>query len=54
MKIRPKATKLEVRKHSFFQRVWKNWNQLPEKAVKAENLNKFKNRLMETRIFKDQ
>ena len=39
-----KATKL-VRINAFSQRIINDWNSLPEKVVKAESLNIFKNRL---------
>ena len=51
-KIRPKHTRLNIRKYSYFCRIWKEWNKLPETVVKAHTLNTFKSELMKTRIFK--
>ncbi|KAJ8027222.1 hypothetical protein HOLleu_32304 [Holothuria leucospilota] len=53
-RITPPTVRLEVRRNSFFSRVWKTWNKLPEKVVTAPTLNTFKNRLMECGIFKGQ
>ena len=39
-----KATKV-VRSNAFSQRVVNDWNSLPERVIKAESLNLFKNRL---------
>ncbi len=52
LKIRPKYARLESRRNSFFIRLWKYWNELPEDVVKADSVNIFKNRLQTTRIFK--
>ena len=44
-KMRPKSTRLEVRRNSYFCRIWKTWNTLPEKLIEAPTLNQFKNGL---------
>ena len=51
-RIRPSRVRLDVRKHTFFKRVWKIWNRLSEDVVSAPTLNIFKNRLENSRIFK--
>ena len=51
-KIRPEHTRLDVRKNSYFCRVWKTWNELSEKVVNAPTLNQFKSELMKDGIFK--
>ena len=51
-KIRPASVRLEVRKNSYFNRIWKDWNRLPESAVSAPTLNMFKNNLEQSGIFK--
>ena len=51
-KIRPSSVRLDVRKYTFFKRVWKTWNKLPEEAVSAPTLSLFKTRLENSRIFK--
>ena len=50
LKIRPRASKLEVRRNSFFCRIWKKWNLLPEKVIRAPTTNSFKNGLKECGI----
>ena len=51
-KIRPVIAKLDVRKYSFVNRVWKYWNRLPDDVVMASTLLKFKSGLRNSRIFK--
>ena len=41
-RIRPPTVRLEVRRNSYFNRVWKTWNKLPENVVTAPTLNTFK------------
>ena len=41
-KIRPKSSRLELRRNSFFCRIWKTWNALPEHLIGATTLNQFK------------
>ncbi|XP_071854518.1 uncharacterized protein [Apostichopus japonicus] len=52
MKIRPSRVRLEVRRNSYFKRIWKAWNTLPQEAVTAQTLNKFKNSIADCGIFK--
>ena len=51
-KIRPKHARLEIRKNTFFERIWKTWNELPEEVVSAKTINKFKEELQRYMIFK--
>ncbi len=44
-KIFKRQSRLNIRKHSFSQRIVNEWNKLPEKVVSADSLNQFKNRL---------
>ena len=41
-KIMKMHSKLDVRKHSFTQRIVNGWNQLPEAAVMSKDVNTFK------------
>ena len=52
MKIKPKTVHLESRRNSFFCRVWKTWNKLPEEAVKAKSMIAFKKELERSGIIK--
>ena len=51
-KIRPKHTRLEVRRNSYFNRIWKIWNKLPKEVVTAKSVNEFKSKIQKQRIFK--
>ena len=51
-KIRPKHARLEIRKNTFFERIWKTWNELPEEVVSAKTINKFKEELQRFMIIK--
>ena len=56
LRIRPKNVKLNVRKHTYFCRIWKTWNLLSEDTVRASSLSEFKCKLEKDmkRIFKGQ
>ena len=41
-RIRPSTVRLEIRRNSYFSRVWKLWNRLPENVVTAPTLNTFR------------
>ena len=41
-KIKPRYTRLEVRRNTFFERVWKEWNKLSEEVVSSPTLLAFK------------
>ena len=45
LKIRKERSRLDIRKHSFSQRVVGSWNRLPQKVVDAQSINQFKNLL---------
>ena len=45
LNIRPKAARLEVRRHFFSQRVVERWNEIPEKVKSAESVIGFKSGL---------
>ena len=52
-KIRPVTARLDVRKYTFFSRVWKPWNKLPEDVVSATSLLEFKRGIDDCGILKD-
>ena len=43
-KLTKSRSRLDIRKHSFSQRVVNKWNELPEVVVDAKSVNCFKNR----------
>ena len=45
MKIRKKQRHLDIRKHSFSNRVVNFWNGLPQEVVSSDSLATFKKRL---------
>ncbi len=45
LNIRPKAARLEVRRHFFSQRVVERWNEIPEKVKSAGSVIGFKSGL---------
>ena len=45
MKLFQERSRLDIRKHSFRNRIVSVWNSLPEEVVTAPTLNSFKNRL---------
>ena len=45
LKLKKSQFKLNIRGHSFTQRVVNLWNALQEETVTATNINTFKNRL---------
>ncbi len=45
MKLHKKQFRLDIRKHTFSQRVINTWNSLPANVVTAESVNQFKGRL---------
>ena len=45
LKIRKERSRLDIRKHSFSQRVVGSWNRLPQKVVDAQSINQFKDLL---------
>ena len=47
LKLVKPGSRLNIRKNFFTERCINTWNSLPEKAVQAQNLNIFKNRLDE-------
>lgn len=51
-RIRPSKVRLELRRNSYFQRIWKDWNKLPESVVTARTLNAFKSSLEHCGILK--
>ncbi len=42
MKLHKKQFRLDIRKHTFSQRVINTWNSLPANIVTAESINQFK------------
>ena len=38
-------SRLDIRKHTFSQRVVNDWNKLPEECINANSGNMFKNRI---------
>lgn len=45
LKLYKRSFRLDIRRHSFSQRVINQWNSLPENVVSAKNLNQFKSKL---------
>jgi len=45
LKLYKKSSRLELRKHSFSQRIADHWNKLPDDAVSAATISTFKRRL---------
>ena len=43
LKIYKQHTRLNVRKYFFTERIINDWNKLPKEAIKAKNINAFKN-----------
>ena len=43
-KLLKSRSRIDIRKHSFSQRVVNKWNELPEVVVDANSVNCFKNR----------
>ena len=52
LKIRPRYTRLEIKRNTYFNRIWKHWNGLPEEVVKAGSINSFKDKLQSHMIVK--
>ena len=45
LKLYKKSSRLELRKHSFSQRIIDHWNKLPDDVVSAATISTFKRRL---------
>lgn len=43
MKLTKERSRLDIRKHSFSQRIINSWNSLPASVVNAKTVNGFKN-----------
>ena len=52
LKLNKGRSRLDLRQHFFSERVVSLWNSLPEEAVTAASINRFKNRLDALRVQK--